>query len=203
MNEKFFSLSKEKQDSIKNAGFRIYANASYAKGSVGNVAKEAGISKSLLFFYFKNKKEFYLFLIEQAIGITQKYLEEHDCYSGEDIFDMIQRGMQAKIRMMKEYPTVSEFLIHVSVETNQEVVSDIQEIIIRSGVTEVNNGLYRLNPEQYASGIDLNLMYKDMYYASEGYLQEQMRLGLIDIPKVEKEIDTMIRFWKSIYGRRA
>lgn len=203
MNDKFFRLPKEKQDAVINAGFCIYAEASYAKGSVGNVAKEAGISKSLLFFYFKNKKEFYLFLIEKAFEISQKYLEDHDCYNGEDIFDIIKRGIKAKIKMLKEYPSVSEFLMRAFVETNPEVVSEIQEIVISSGVTEMNADLYKLNPEHYKEGIDLNLMYKDMYYASEGYLQAQMRMNTINVRKVEKELNEMIGFWKSVYGRKA
>ena len=62
MNEKFFSLPEEKQQAIINAGFRVFSQNTYKKSPVSEVAKEAGISKSLLFYYFRNKKELYLFL---------------------------------------------------------------------------------------------------------------------------------------------
>ena len=52
MNEKFFTLPKDRQDQIINAGFRIFAHNNYKKAPVGEIAAEAGISKSLLFFYF-------------------------------------------------------------------------------------------------------------------------------------------------------
>ncbi len=57
MNDKFFALPKEKQDRILNAGFRVFSRNLYKKSPMLEIADEAHISKSLLFFYFKNKKE--------------------------------------------------------------------------------------------------------------------------------------------------
>lgn len=58
MNDKFFALPKEKQDRILNAGYRVFSQNSYKKSPMNEIALEAGISKSLLFFYFKIKKSF-------------------------------------------------------------------------------------------------------------------------------------------------
>ncbi|MGM9948116.1 TetR/AcrR family transcriptional regulator, partial [Floccifex sp.] len=55
MNEKFYSLPIEKQKTILNAGYRIFSENTYKNSPVSQIAKEAGISKSLLFYYFKNK----------------------------------------------------------------------------------------------------------------------------------------------------
>lgn len=65
MNEKFFSLPIEKQETIINAGFRVFSRNSYKKSPMSEIADAAGISKSLLFHYFHNKKELYLFLWEK------------------------------------------------------------------------------------------------------------------------------------------
>ena len=69
MNEKFFSLPEEKQQAIINAGFRVFSQNTYKKSPVSEVAKEAGISKSLLFYYFRNKKELYLFLWDKCAQV--------------------------------------------------------------------------------------------------------------------------------------
>ena len=57
MNDKFFSLPEEKQLAIINAGYRVFSQNSYKKSPMSEIAAEAGISKSLLFHYFKNKRE--------------------------------------------------------------------------------------------------------------------------------------------------
>lgn len=61
MNEKFYSLPEEKQRKIINAGFRVFSQNSYKKSPMNEIADLAGISKSLLFHYFHNKRELYLF----------------------------------------------------------------------------------------------------------------------------------------------
>ena len=62
MNESFFQLPVEKQERIITAGYRVFANNSYKKSPMSEIADAAGISKSLLFYYFVNKRELYLFL---------------------------------------------------------------------------------------------------------------------------------------------
>lgn len=47
MNEKFFALPEEKQQRIRNAGYRVFSQNSYRKSPMSEIAEEAGISKSL------------------------------------------------------------------------------------------------------------------------------------------------------------
>lgn len=58
MNEKFFSLPQEKQQSILNAGYRVFSQNSYKNSPMSEIAAEAGISKSLLFHYFMIKSKY-------------------------------------------------------------------------------------------------------------------------------------------------
>ena len=74
MNEKFFSLPEEKQQEIADAGLRVFSENSYKKSPVSQVAEEAGISKSLLFHYFHNKKELYLFLWDKCAAVSIDFL---------------------------------------------------------------------------------------------------------------------------------
>lgn len=75
MNEKFFDLPKEKRQQIINAGYKVFSQNSYKKSPVGEIAAEAGISKSLLFHYFHNKRELHLFLWEEAARMTLQVME--------------------------------------------------------------------------------------------------------------------------------
>ena len=56
MNEKFFSLPAEKQQAILNAGYRVFSRNAYKNSPMSEIAEAAGISKALLFHYFRNKK---------------------------------------------------------------------------------------------------------------------------------------------------
>ena len=55
MNERFYSLSQDKQQRIINAAYKVFALNSYKKAPMSEIANEAEISKALLFHYFRNK----------------------------------------------------------------------------------------------------------------------------------------------------
>lgn len=84
MNEKFFSLPPQKQQAILNAGYRVFSQNSYQKSPMSEIAAEAGISKALLFHYFYNKRELYLYLWEYCAQVTIQYLTKYNCYQQQD-----------------------------------------------------------------------------------------------------------------------
>lgn len=55
MNKRFFSLPVEKQQAIINAGYKVFSQNAYKNSPMSEIARAAGISKSLLFYYFQNK----------------------------------------------------------------------------------------------------------------------------------------------------
>ena len=77
MNDKFYVLSEEIQSQILNASYKVFATNQYIKAPTSEIAAEAGISKSLLFHYFHNKQELYIFLWKLAADLTKKYMCEY------------------------------------------------------------------------------------------------------------------------------
>ena len=57
--EKFLELPNEKQLKIINAGFEYFGKYGYKGANTEDIANRAGISKGLLFYYFKS--QFHLF----------------------------------------------------------------------------------------------------------------------------------------------
>ena len=199
MNDKFFALPKDKQDRILNAGFRVFSQNSYKKSPMNEIAMEADISKSLLFFYFRNKKEFYLFLMKTAEELTMKYLVDSGCYQESDIFEMMYKGLLAKTEMMKKYPDMSSFALKAYYEDDEEVKDELRKIIEPYTELSTNTTLPKLNPEDYKDGLDLNLMYQNMYLVSEGYIYRMQHEGNIDYDKITEDFRKMIAFWKDLY----
>lgn len=202
MNDKFFDLPKEKQRAIINAGYKVFSKNSYKKSPVSEIADAAGISKSLLFHYFRNKLELYIFLWDKCAEITLEYLTEFNCYEQKDLFESMYRGMQAKLRLMKEYPDMGSFVLKAFYEKEPEVCSAVQESYKRYFNLKANRTLINLDPEQFIPGLDIKMMYKDMYWACEGYLWETTQRGEFDVEKLEKDFIQIIEFWKSIYLRK-
>ena len=202
MNEKFYSLPEEKQQRIINAGFRVFSRNSYKKSPVSEIADAAGISKSLLFHYFHNKLELYLFLWDTCARLTIEALTEDQCYAQKDLFESMFRGMRAKLKIMKRYPDIGGFVIRAFYEKDPEVSTAIQASYHKYFNFKADQTLMNLDPEQFVPGLDIAMMYRDMYLASEGYLWEMTQRGDVDVEQMERDFTKMIHFWKSVYLRK-
>lgn len=202
MNEKFFSLPEERQNTIINAGYRVFSQNSYKNSPMSEIAAEAGISKSLLFHYFHNKMELYMFLWDRCAQTTIEFLTRYDCYGQKDLFESMFRGMQAKMEILRLYPDMGSFAIRAFYEKDTQVCAAVQESYHKYFNFKADSTLVNLDPNQFIPGLDIQMMYKDMYWASEGYLWEMVQRGDIDILQMEKDFNRLIEFWKSIYLRK-
>lgn len=125
MHEKFNKLTDEKRTKIINVAMKEFVDMGYEKASTNKIASEAGISKGSLFFYFGNKKNMYLFLLEFSI---KKY--ENDFFRGIDFWeiDLLSRMRTVvvqKVKLMVEHPSIFQLLNVVSQETSSDVKEEI------------------------------------------------------------------------------
>ena len=202
MNPKFYFLPQEKQQTILNAGFHVFSRNSYRKSPMSEIADAAGISKSLLFHYFRNKKELYLFLWDTCAKITVEEMERSGAYEQTDLFGSMEYGMQAKLSLMRRYPDIGVFAVRAFYEKDPEVSSDIQKSMGRYLAVHAEKKLQKLDPEDFIPGIDLQMMYKEMYWASEGCLWEYIQRGSMDTDAMEKDFHELVDFWKKVYIRK-
>ena len=202
MNERFFSLPAEKRQAILNAGYRVFSQNSYKNSPMSEIAGAAGISKSLLFHYFRNKKELYLFLWDNCAETTIEFLSRYGCYDQTDLFESMERGMRAKMEIIRLYPDMGSFVIKAFYEKDAVICAAIQESYHRYFNLKADRTRLNFDPAQFLPGLDVAMMYREMYWAAEGYLWEMVQRGDVNIDQMEKDFGKLMAFWKSVYLRK-
>lgn len=202
MNEKFFSLPEKKQQAIINAGYRVFSQNSYKNSPMSEIAEAAGISKSLLFHYFHNKKELYMFLWDKCAKMTIDLMTEYECYNQKEMFESMERGMRVKMEIIRQHPDMGNFTIKAFYEKDPVISAAIQESYHRYFNFKADKARLNFDPEQFIPGLDIPMMYREMYWASEGYIWEMVQSGNVDIGQMEKDFNRLLEFWKSIYLRK-
>ena len=127
MNDKFFEIKSEKQERILNAAIKVFALNGYRKASTDVIVQEASISKGLLFHYFTNKLSLYEYVIDYSIKYMNFEFNVSVNKYEKDFFELQTTMEQAKIRVMKAYPYMQQFLASLKYETDEKAKAVIGE----------------------------------------------------------------------------
>ena len=104
--EKFEELPSEKKMRIINAGLECFGQYGYKKANTDLIVEKAGISKGLLFYYFKNKETFYLYLCDFCCKVSLEAVDVVEMSAITDFFDMLDFGIKTKLKVWSDYPYI-------------------------------------------------------------------------------------------------
>jgi len=98
--EQFTHIRNEKQNLIMDTALRLFATKGFETTSVSAIAKEAGISKGLMYNYFKSKEDLLKNIIIGNMSQFLEYLqiENPDKIKKEEVIAFIDGNLQ----LMKE-----------------------------------------------------------------------------------------------------
>jgi len=97
--EQFKAIREERKDHIRNVALEVFAREGYHGASISKIAKQAGISKGLLYNYFQSKEDVIRDILENGIDLMlgnldlnkDGILEKSEmAYFINDIFDKVK-----------------------------------------------------------------------------------------------------------------
>ncbi|OJF92047.1 TetR/AcrR family transcriptional regulator [Alkalibacterium sp. 20] len=124
MEDAFLSLEKDKQERILNAAFKEFSEKGYKNASTNQIAKEAGIGKGTLFYYFGNKENLFNQLINEAFEIAyREYLSKVN-FDETDFFKRIEEMSLLKWNVYKKYEQALNFMAHVLMHSENYAIPE-------------------------------------------------------------------------------
>ncbi|OPF51160.1 hypothetical protein BH721_03400 [Clostridium baratii] len=196
MNKKFFNLSEEKQKAIIDAGYRVFSENKYNKSPMSEISAEAGISKSLLFHYFTNKKEFYLYLYDYGINLILEVANKENLFTEADFFNLYLQGAKCRLEVFKEHSNLFSFMLRAYYEDDIEVVTGIEQRNNSIIQLRDNNFLKYLDKSKFKEEIDIDELFNMITWCTEGYMKEKCKSQPLDLKDLEEGYIRMLDFFK-------
>lgn len=178
MFSKFLNLNQEKQDRILNAALKEFAQKGYQNASTNEIVKEAGISKGLLFHYFNNKKDLYLFLYDHFMEITMEDILAKVDWDEKDIFKRYRLVAFLKFELFNQYPEMFNFLKSVYTEDSPEVKVELDikmKKLLESGYKDLFGDI---DLTKFKEGLDLEKTLNIIFWTMEGFAYRQQDKAL-------------------------
>ena len=193
MNPKFFNLPMERQDLIRNSAMLEFGDNTFKKTSADSIAKRANISKGLLFHYFKDKREMYLYLFQYAIDecmeIFNKHILKASYFEETDFFQILEKGQKVKMDMVRRHPGLFRFVMRAYYEQDSLLTSGVRKKLDSVLESTTNDFLSRMDLYKFKEGVDPRDVLRLLTLTSEGMLAET---GAV----TAEEIDKLFRTYK-------
>lgn len=204
MTAKFQDLDEKRRDDILNSALKEFASQGYDKASTNIIAKEAKISKALMFHYVGSKKDLFLAVYDYFSDyIKQKYFDLMN-YSERDIFKRLRQSYLLQIEMLKKYPFIFDFN-KLSRPTKCSELNN--EIEIRT--SEKGKNCYPalfddIDTSKFRKGLDIEICKQFIFWANVGFtnqILEKMRDEecTLNLDYFIDEIDTYFNQLKKIF----
>lgn len=201
MNEKFFDLSREKQDRMINGAVEVFAKNGFKHASTDDMVKAVEVSKGLWFHYFGSKLGLYNFVYGYSVKYVILELSSILDADERDYFEVVKQMEFTKMRIKKKYPYMLMFLEQAQRETDAEVRAQIAED--QAFYNEKMNGFLKnadiLTVEEKTQREKLK---KLVQYTVNGIAAEQA-YGESDPEAVYKEMRNQIEFIREMVQEKS
>ncbi|TCN27442.1 TetR/AcrR family transcriptional regulator [Mesobacillus foraminis] len=169
MISKFLSLNQDKQERILNAAAQEFVQKGYATASTNEIVKAAGISKGLLFHYFNNKKDLYLFLYSHFVDVLMHEFFANLEDTEQDIFFKIKKIMLLKSQLMKKHPEIFNFMMSAYMEDSTEVKNDLDQRHSEMLQNSYSTIFSKIDPSLFKEGTDVKRAINIILWTLEGF----------------------------------
>jgi TetR/AcrR family transcriptional regulator len=195
MYSKFLNLDSEKQNRIINAAIKEFAQKGYSNASTNEIVKEAGISKGLLFHYFQNKKQLFLFLFDSCVElITDDFYKKIDL-SETDFFQRIRKSVLIKMELLAQYPNIFKFVEKAYLDDSADIQTEMQKKIRELNHINIGKIYEGIDESKFRDDIDIQKIFKIITWTFEKLSDEELYKAKllpnyeIDYQKVQKEAE--------------
>ncbi len=198
--EQFEEIRQRSIESIKQAAMELFARNGYHSTSISQIAKEAGVSKGLLYNYFDSKEELLREIIMEAVNMGEEMMESL-ISSSDDASEQLRRMTGATFELVQQdlqywklmtalafQPDVLSSLMPELKKKQEETVKAVAGIFERLGAAEpIKEAFY------YGAVLDgVMLHYMQL---EENYPIEEMKAFVLDkfLPSLNNQKNHQIR----------
>ncbi|BCB04149.1 TetR/AcrR family transcriptional regulator [Bacillus sp. KH172YL63] len=130
MYPNFEKLPEEKKQAILSICIEEFGRTGFDKTSTDTITSKAGISKGILFHYFKNKKNLYLYVVDHCRRlIGDRLMEELEGVKADDFFERTREVILTKLRVQLQYSQETNLVTNAMLNPPVGLEEGIQELL--------------------------------------------------------------------------
>lgn len=172
MTTKLMSLEPAKRNTILNAALKEFATKGFDKASTNVIAKEAEISKPLMFHYVSSKQELFLCVYDYFVEILDKEYYLKMDFTEKDIFNRLRQSYFLQIELIKLYPWIFEFNKLSITTTSDEINNELKKRADKKQLSCGNELFNTVDETKFREGLDIEKCKQFILWANIGFTNQ-------------------------------
>ena len=195
MITKLLALDTQRRDAILNAALKEFSLQGYDNASTNVIAKEAGISKALMFHYVSSKQELFFIVYDYFSNLMKKEYFEMMNYDEKDIFDRLRQSYLLQIKLFEKYPFISDINKLTRITNSTEVNKKLENRTNKEHSSCYPNLFDKIDETKFRNGLDIEQCKQIIFWSNIGFtnqLLEDIRnedIGALKWNVIIKKID--------------
>jgi len=175
MSIKLLELDPQRRDAILNSALKEFSMQGYDNASTNIIAKNAGISKALMFHYVSNKQELFLVVYDYFTRLRQSYF--------------------LQIKMSEKYPWILDFN-KLSRPTNSAEVNEELESRAHKEKSSCYPKLFdNIDETKFRKGLNIEKCKQLIFWSNVGFADQllekirEQKSAVLDSATIISELD--------------
>ena len=193
--EKFEKLDKNRKDAIINAALKEFATKGFDEASTIAIARNAGISKGLMFHYVKSKKDLFLFLCDYSSKIVKREYFDLINFKEKDLLERLRQSYILQLELLYRYPWILEFTRSTADEKADEIREELDKILKGTPSICYETMFGTIDVSRFRDELDIDRCKQLIFWANVGFtnqILEDIRnseIDELDYEGIIKELD--------------
>lgn len=167
---KLLELDTQRRDAILNAALKEFALRGYDDASTNVIAREAGISKALMFHYVSSKQELFLVVYDFFSDLMKHEYFELMNYEERDIFNKLHQSYVLQIALIQKYPWITEFSKLSSITNSDEINNELEK---RKTYSDCYPKLFDdIDTTKFRKGVDIEMCKQIILWLNIGFTNQ-------------------------------
>lgn len=175
--ERFENLSEDRRRIVVDAAVEVFGDRDYDRASTADIAQRAGVSKSQLFFYFRNKRDLYLYVLTAVTRRVAETVVDDRWYQIDDFFEIMRYAATRKAALVGLSPRVMTFFVRAFYLGHRDVSGALDAFMTDAVPAMVQTYLGHVRWERFREGVDPMRVVRMLVWCGDGYLHERLRGG--------------------------
>ncbi|MEY8495536.1 helix-turn-helix domain-containing protein [Lachnospiraceae bacterium 29-91] len=183
---KLLELDTQRRDAILNAALKEFALRGYDDASTNVIAREAGISKALMFHYVSSKQELFLVVYDFFSDLMKHEYFELMNYEERDIFNKLHQSYVLQIALIQKYPWITEFSKLSSITNSDEINNELEK---RKTYSDCYPKLFDdIDTTKFRKGVDIEMCKQIILWLNIGFTNQLLHEIRSDETNVNSDI---------------